>query len=169
MCLLGTTVGFAAWSAWLERRDERFVLPGGSRLMDTGGVKGQSALERDAVMHPMISRLGLEEHDLVNEFGMTELLSQCYANGLGVLDHEGPPWLRTRVLDPVTLAERAEGEEGILCHTDLANAGSVLAVLTEDRGRAEGGSMTWLGRTPGSPPRGCSLATAELLEAQRDA
>ena len=40
------------------------------------------------------------------------------------------------------------------------------AVLTEDRGRAHGEAIEWLGRTPGAPPRGCSLAIAELLGAQ---
>ncbi|MDH3427700.1 MAG: hypothetical protein OEM23_04620, partial [Gemmatimonadota bacterium] len=78
-----------------------------------------------------------------------------------------PPWLRTRVVDPVSLAPLPDGEDGLLCHYDLANVGSVVAVLTEDRGRARGDTIQWLGRTPGAMPRGCSLATAELLEAQR--
>jgi hypothetical protein len=73
------------------------------------------------------------------------------------------------VLDPVTLEELPDGDEGILCHYDLANLGSVCAVLTEDRGRVAGDGIEWLGRTEGAPPRGCSLATAELLEAQGNA
>ncbi len=73
------------------------------------------------------------------------------------------------MLDPVTLEELPEGEVGILCHYDLANLGSACAVLTEDRGRAVGRGIEWIGRTDGAPPRGCSLATAELLEAQDSA
>ncbi len=101
---------------------------------------------------------------------MTELLSQRY----GTSDADpillrGPPWLRTRALDPVTLEELPDGRSGVLCHFDLANLGSVCAVLTEDLGQTRGNDLVWEGRSPGAPPRGCSLAMAELLRAQTDA
>lgn len=165
IAVLGTTLALADWQ---ERLPPGFtvVLPAGSRVMDTGGAKGRDGLSRDAAIGGLLDRLGLDERAAVNEFGMTELLSQRYGTGLGRLELRGPPWLRSRVLDPVTLDERAEGEEGILCHYDLANVGSVVAVLTEDRGRAVGDAIEWLGRSEGATPRGCSLATAELLEAQ---
>jgi hypothetical protein len=166
--VLGTTIAFAAWSDRLASTGTGRSLAPGSLLMDTGGAKGSSGLDRRSLFEGLLPRLGLGPEDVVNEFGMTELLSQRYGRGI---DHPapplaGPPWIRTVALDPVTLAHRPDGEEGILCHWDLANAGSVVAVLTEDRGRMESGVLTWLGRTPGAPPRGCSLATAELLEAQ---
>jgi len=166
--VLGTTIAFAAWSDRLASTPAGHSLPPGSVLMDTGGAKGSPGLERRSLFEDLLPRLGLGPEDVVNEFGMTELLSQRYGRGI---DHPapplvGPPWIRTVALDPVTLAHRPDGEEGILCHWDLANAGSVVAVLTEDRGRVESGVLTWLGRTPGAPPRGCSLATAEILEAQ---
>jgi hypothetical protein len=168
VAVLGTTLGFAAWRDRLVSADARHALPRGSVLMDTGGRKGADGLDRRTLFGSLLPRLGLTPADVVNEFGMTELLSQRY--GRGIADPApplaGPPWLRTVALDPVTLAHRPDGEEGILCHWDLANAGSVVAVLTEDRGRVESGVVTWLGRTPGAPPRGCSIATAELLEAQ---
>lgn len=168
VCLLGTTLSFSGWIDRLEAAGGRHRLPPGSVLMDTGGTKAVDGLDRRALFARLLPRIGLEPEDVVNEFGMTELLTQRYGRGIEdpapVL--RGPPWLRTVALDPVTLAPRPEGEEGILCHWDLANAGSVLAVLTEDRGRVAGDALTWLGRTPGAPPRGCSLATAELLEAQ---
>ncbi|MFW6088253.1 MAG: hypothetical protein ACODAB_00785 [Gemmatimonadota bacterium] len=167
LAVLGTTLALADWLDRLAGAGVRIELPRGSRLMDTGGAKGRDGLERDAAIGGLLELLGLPAEGAVNEFGMTELLSQRYANGLGRLALRGPPWLRTRVLDPVSLDERPEGEEGILCHCDLANTGSVVAVLTADRGRAVGDAVEWLGRTPGATPRGCSLATAELLEAQR--
>lgn len=166
LAIVGTTLALADWLDRLSAADVRLQLPAGSRVMDTGGAKGHDGLERDAAIGDLLDRLGLPEQAAVNEFGMTELLSQRYGDGLGRQALRGPPWLRTRVLDPVSLDERPEGEEGILCHYDLANVGSVVAVLTEDRGRAVGDAVEWLGRTPGAPPRGCSLATAELLEAQ---
>ena len=164
--VLGTTLAVAQVSGLLAQIDEVIPLPPGSRVMDTGGAKGRAGLDRRATMSGLLWRLGLEEGAAVNEFGMTELLSQRYGPGLGEIWLTGPPWLRTRVLDPITLEELPDGDEGLLCHYDLANVGSVMAVLTEDRGRARGEAIQWLGRTPGAVPRGCSLATAELLGAQ---
>lgn len=163
--LLGTTLAFSAWLDVLEAEDARFSLPERTLLMDTGGAKGREGLDRAAMLGRLLPRLGLEGSRVVNEFGMTELLSQRYGHGTGDAPLFAPPWLRSLVLDPVSLEPRSEGEEGILCHYDLANAGSVTAVLTEDRGRSERGGIVLRGRTPGAPPRGCSLATAELLRA----
>lgn len=164
--ILGTTLAFAELLECLDSSDVCVTLPPDSRLMDTGGAKGRDGLDRCATMSRLLSRLGLGASAAVNEFGMTELLSQRYGSGLDDVRLIAPPWLRSRVLDPVTLAEQPPGEPGLLCHYDLANVGSVLAVLTEDRGRAHGDAIEWLGRTPGAPPRGCSLATADLLRAQ---
>ena len=166
--VLATTLAVAEWTDRLAARGERLDLPPGSRLMDTGGAKGREGLHRDDVVAAVDDRLGIPPREVVNEFGMTELLSQRYARSAGPRAGwlEGPPWLRTRALDPVSLEEAPEGETGILCHHDLANAGSVSVVLTEDLGRVRDGRVEHLGRSAGSPPRGCSLATAELLDAR---
>src|SRR5690606_28011337 len=74
----------------------------------------------------------------------------------------GPAWLRTRAVDPATLDPVPDGTPGLLCHVDLANAGSVLAVQTEDVGIVEAGRVRLLGRLPGAEPRGCALALADL-------
>lgn len=166
LVVAGTTLAHGDLLDACAAADVRLELPAGSRLMDTGGTKGREGLDRDAVLAGLLDRFNLDEAAAVNEFGMTELLSQRYGDGLGRVALRGPPWLRTRCLDPVTLEDRQEGDEGILCHFDLANVGSVIGVLTEDRGRVVGDAVEWLGRTPGSMPRGCSIATAELLEAQ---
>lgn len=167
IAIIGTTLALAEWSDRIAAARRQIELPPGSSIMDTGGAKGREGLDRSRVIAELAGRLAIPDERVVNEFGMTELLSQRYATGVGRLAHRGPPWLRSRVLDPVTLEERPEGDEGILCHYDLANAGSVVAVLTEDRGRAIGDAIEWLGRSPGAVPRGCSIATAELLEAQK--
>jgi hypothetical protein len=106
---------------------------------------------------------------------MTELLSQFYEPvlgkgrepstvGLANRYHRGPPWVRTLALDPMTLEEVVPEQPGILAHLDLANLGSVAAVLTEDLGRMVPGGFQLLGRDPGSEPRGCSLAMEDFLE-----
>ena len=170
LCLLGTTLGFAEWLERLEDgRCAGVRLPQGSILMDTGGEKGRAGLQRRNVIRGLEERLDISADAVINEFGMTELLSQRYGRGDPAMPLVGPPWLRSRVLDPVTLEEVPGGETGILCHFDLANLGSVCAVLTEDQGRVAGDGIEWVGRTEGAPPRGCSLATAELLEAQSNA
>jgi hypothetical protein len=168
VCLAGTTLACSAWSDRLQSSGTRFSLPPGSILMDTGGAKGGSDLERGDMLSRLLPRLGLRPAQAVNEFGMTELLSQMYGHGTENPPLKGPPWLRTLVVDPVSLEPRPDGSEGILCHFDLANAGSVIGVLTEDRGRIDSAGLTWLGRSRGAPPRGCSLATAELLAVQED-
>ncbi|MFQ5888549.1 MAG: hypothetical protein ACE5JR_00715 [Gemmatimonadota bacterium] len=215
LCILATTLAVDEWMRRLARDGVTVRLPARSRLMDTGGTKGRPGVERERVAREVEARLGIEPRWILNEFGMTELLSQRYAT-LEVPAGEaaavrgaaseaatdgpprrrasardrpvtsacgpaamaifveagllyGPPWLRTRVLDPVSLAELPEGETGILCHFDLANAGSVCAVLTEDLGRVRDGGVEWMGRMPGAASRGCSLATAELLAAQQRA
>lgn len=190
--VLCTTLAADGWARHLAERGEVPPLPAGSTVVDTGGSKGRPGLERSRVVEELGARLGLPPDAFVNEFGMTELLSQRYSRPLegasgarratvrptGRSDRPraapaaraspplyGPPWLRTRALDPETLAPLREGETGLLCHFDLANLASVCAVLTEDLGRVRENVVEHLGRARGAPPRGCSLATAELLAA----
>jgi hypothetical protein len=131
-------------------------LPAGSVIVDTGGCKGYADdLPRAAVLDRYHERLGVAADDVVNEYGMTELCSQLYARGRG--PHRPPPWLRVLVCDPATGRERPLGEPGLLRYVDLANVGSVVAVQTEDVGRAIDGGIELLGRAPRSVTRGCSL------------
>src|SRR5262249_45191243 len=118
---------------------------------------------------------GVPGYYCINEYGMTELCSQFYDDVL-LARFEGsnarraklgPPWARTCAVDPQTLAPLAAGEHGILRHLDLANAGSVLAVQTEDLGVTAGDRFRLLGRLPGAEARGCALALADLLAARR--
>jgi hypothetical protein len=82
---------------------------------------------------------------------------------------EAPPWARTIVLDPETLAVLPHGEPGIVCHYDLANCSSVVGILTEDLGVATPEGFRFLGRVKGSESRGCSVSVDEILAAQEKA
>jgi hypothetical protein len=171
--LAGVTAAFAALFDACRARGREFRLGPGSRVMDTGGQKGLTRpLSRAGFLRSCWTALGIPAYSCVNEYGMTELCSQRYDS---VLDDRfrgqsleprrlvAPPWLRTRVLDPDTLAPVAPGATGLLCHHDLANAGSVAVVLTEDLGRTVGDDGIELqGRVAGAPPRGCGLLLAEL-------
>jgi hypothetical protein len=166
LLVLTTTLAADEWMRRLADDEVTLQLPAGSRVMDTGGSKGRQGLERSRVVSAVERRLGVPPTQVINEFGMTELLSQRYSES-GHTGLVAPPWLRTRALDPNTLGELPPGEIGVLCHFDLANAGSVCAVLTEDLGTVHDNMVRLAGRAAGAPPRGCSLATAELLDAQQ--
>lgn len=113
----------------------------------------------------MSERFGLAADRCVNLLGMTELSSQFYEDAISA-PHRGeaprpgfvgPPWTRTRVLDPDTLAELPDGREGLLAHVDLASATRPFAVLTTDMGRREGDRFVLTGRARDAEARGCSL------------
>jgi hypothetical protein len=175
--VLVATTAFALvhWLDGLARSGVRLRLPEGSRMMETGGFKGRArVVEREELYAAVEERLGIPAACVVNEYGMTELLSQFYEPvlsgppapaALRERFHVAPPWVRTRVLDPATLVPLGHGQAGLLCHFDLANAGSAACVLTEDMGVAVAGGFRLLGRAPGAEPRGCSLATEDLLRA----
>ncbi len=170
--LAGTAFAFVHWLDWLKERSVRFELPQGSLIMETGGFKGRSrVLERPEFYAFLSEAHGVPFGAIVNEYGMTELLSQFYDGPVSAMAqvaledrrHVPPPWVRTRVLDPKTLSTLPLGRPGLLCHYDLANAGSVMAVLTEDLGVAVDDGFRVLGRVQGAEPRGCSLAMDDLL------
>ncbi|MGM0576790.1 MAG: long-chain fatty acid--CoA ligase [Myxococcota bacterium] len=139
--------------------DLRAPLPEGSRMMLTGGFKGRSrALSEDDLLEALEDRLGLPAGAVVPEYGMTELTSQAYGRPL-----EAPPWLRLRVVDPVTQRDLAAGEEGLVACFDLLNLDNVSPILTGDLGVLDAdGRLTLHGRAPGTVLRGCSLTAEEL-------
>jgi hypothetical protein len=178
VCLLGTSWAFVHWIDATRAAGARYRLPAGSRLMDTGGFKGRSReISSEAMRRAALELLEIADTHCVNEYGMTEMCSQFYEAALR--DHirqrtgsprrmVAPAWVRTRVMEPETLQPAEPGRPGLLCHYDLANAGSVMVVQTEDLGEAvEGGGFRVLGRASGATPRGCSLAMEELLAATR--
>ncbi|MCE2398002.1 MAG: acyl-protein synthetase [Gemmatimonadetes bacterium] len=154
-----------------ELGDEHAPLSRGSRLMETGGFKGRVSEVRRGDLYRRAGRsLDLDQSQIVNEYGMTELLSQAYDGVAGKAPpladrcHRFPPWVRTSALDPATLAPLPNGEPGLLAHFDLANAASVCPILTEDLGCVlPGRGVRLLGRAPGAPPRGCSLPAERFL------
>jgi len=166
--IVGTAFSFVHWLDDMAERGVRFRLPTGTRLMETGGFKGRSrAVDRPDLYAALVDRLGVPDHAIVNEYGMTELLSQYYEPVLRGANqprvHRGPPWLRARVLDPDTLTPVPAGTPGLVQHFDLANLESVACVLTEDMGIFEDGGLSVLGRAKGAELRGCSLTLDELL------
>ncbi len=170
LAILTTTGALIHFLDYARSRSLSFRLPHGSRLMDTGGTKGAPRpMSRKGILHAVWSAFAIPGYFAVNEYGMAELSSQYYDSVIrDRFDgfHRGrillaPPWLRTVILEPVSLQALPEGEEGLVCHYDLANAGSAMAVLSEDVGVVEGGGLRLIGRAPRAEARGCSMSAAE--------
>ena len=136
-----------------------------------GGVSHPAVLKGIYLYAAIHDRLGVEPAWCVNEYGMTEMGSQFYdavaGRGAPVAgrEHAGPPWGRTRAVDPETLAPLPHGETGVLRHWDLANLDSVAVIQTADLGVTSPAGFRLLGRAQGAEARGCSLAMDELLTA----
>jgi hypothetical protein len=175
VCILGTTASCAVLFSALRQNSIAIVLPAGSRLMDTGGAKGQRIpLSPDQVIAGAHELLGIQPPLVINEYGMTEMCSQLYDATSFNSEFEGapgrrmklaPPWLRPATLDPVTLKPTAGGQPGLLAFFDLANAGSISALITEDMGIVRGNAVMVLGRAAAADRRGCALAIEQFAQA----
>jgi hypothetical protein len=168
--VLGASYSFVHVLDELARTGERFRLPAGSRLLDTGGYKGQAReLPLDAFYDGLAQTFGVPRTHCINMYGMTELSTQLYDDGNAAVPSvkSGPHWIRSRLVDPLSGREVAHGERGVLVHCDLANFNSVTTILTEDVGVAAEGGFLLLGRAEGAQAKGCSLAVQEFLQAAR--
>lgn len=160
--LLGTSLAFL--NLFGRIRSRRLELPRGSYAMETGGYKGSGReLSKHELYDMFRTFLGLAPEQILNEYGMTELSSQFYARGLGT-PHEGPPWLRSVVINPETGLEVEDDGVGVLRIFDLANLGSVLAIETQDLAIRRGEKFQLIGRDPGALPRGCSRMADEAMQ-----
>ncbi len=159
--LMTTAFALKSFLEYTEEKKLRFCLRAGSRLMETGGFKGRTREVPKTVLYRLCREwLGID--DFVGEYGMTELSSQYYSRKGG--SFVPPAWMRTVVVDPQNGNECQKGKVGILRHVDLANLGSVMAVQTEDLGRAKGDGFEFMGRAKGSQARGCSLSYERFLK-----
>jgi len=181
MLIGGTSFAFVHWldataNDTASEAAERWRLPAGSRVMETGGFKGRSReVPRERLRAELADRFGLLPEAIVNQYGMTELGSQFYDSTL--LDPTGPrrklapPWTRVRFVDPDVGRDVGPGEVGMVVIHDLANTGSIAAIQTADLGRSvlddAGRSIGFdiVGRASGAEARGCSIATDTMLEA----
>jgi acyl-CoA reductase LuxC/acyl-protein synthetase LuxE len=184
VCILGTTAALAALFSSFVESGRPTRMPAGSRIMDTGGAKGQATpLSAEDLRAAALQWLGIEAPLVINEYGMTEMCSQLYdltpfncgatessgrwraARARGLRPKLGPPWMRASAVDPVTFARLPDGEIGLLSFFDLANAGSISALVTEDLGIVEGNAVFVLGRAAGDA-RGCALAIEQFAAAE---
>jgi len=136
---------------------EKFPMPlSNTIVMETGGMKGKREEITRSRLHEILKdKLGTAE--IHSEYGMTELLSQCYSSGNGIF--RAPPWMKIMVReinDPFKIdAETGSGGINII---DLANIYSCCFIETKDLGHLHhGGSFEITGRFDNSDTRGCNL------------
>ncbi len=129
----------------------------GITVMETGGMKGRREEWTRAQVHDfLMTQWRLPR--VATEYGMTELLSQAYAQAEGLLTPS--PTMRVLVreaIDPLTVLEEGGG---VLNIVDLANVHSCAFIATEDIGIVhDAGTFEVLGRMDHAALRGCSLMT----------
>ncbi len=154
---------------------QKWTLPAGSLVMETGGLKGRGReLSRKEFYQMIVGRLGISERSIVSEYSMTELSSQSYTNTIAdEISWEDaayftPPWARVDLVDPRTMLVDNSLERGLIRWFDLANVYSISAILTSDMGTLKGErsgrrGFELLGRAVGAQIRGCSLTIEEIL------
>jgi hypothetical protein len=193
LMLLGTAFNFVHLLDYFAASNMRYQLAQGSRVLETGGYKGQSRDVPKEELHALIAKhLGIAPEYVVTEYGMSELSSQAYDQVTGIgragcpqsaakvtgssrRDEDiapyprvfhFPPWARAQIISPETGREVANGETGLIRIFDLANVRSVMAIQTEDLGVRRGDGFELIGRAAQTEPRGCSLMSLNA-ESQR--
>ncbi len=183
--LLGTSLAYAELLKALDK--QRFSLPAGSRIMETGGNKGRKTEVNATELRDELAALfGIPEAMIYAEYSMCELSSQLYEirdpSGASPLPEPGlflaPPWCEVHILNPHTLEPIEDDTVGQIAIFDLCNIDSAAYVLTGDLGQWQKlnadcskslaknpkRALKLLGRASSAEPKGCSLAWEELAK-----
>jgi hypothetical protein len=125
-------------------------------VIETGGMKGKRAEITRKELHEII-RSKLKPKAIYSEYGMTEMLSQCYTQGSEKF--YCPPSVRVLgrdIQDPFTLVEN--GRNKLLNIIDLANINSCAFLALDDIAHIHSPTeFEVLGRSDYSDVRGCNL------------
>ncbi len=127
-----------------------------STIIETGGMKGR---REELIRIELHERLGsaFDRGEIHSEYGMTELMSQAYSDGMGIFKENN--WLKCLIRDindPLTYIEG--GKTGGINIIDLANIHSCCFIETKDLGiKRANERIEILGRFDNSDIRGCNL------------
>jgi len=154
--LLGTAFSFVNLCDYLKANAVTIQLPMGSRLLETGGLKGRARTVTRGELYDLFNHyLGLDLSFCFSEYGMTELSSQCYSRP-NTHVFQSPHWMQTRVIDPQSGSEVAIGDQGLVQFFDLANYTAVSSVVTSDLAIRQDNGFELIGRAHKAVLRGCS-------------
>lgn len=125
-------------------------------VMETGGMKGRRKEMIREELHDVLKN-AFKVEKIHSEYGMTEMLSQAYAQNPN--QYHTPPWMKIYIRDsedPLSLV--SEGKTGGINVVDLANLHSCSFIATQDLGKVNAdGSIQILGRFDHAEVRGCNL------------
>ena len=124
-------------------------------IIETGGMKGRRKELTKTELHRRL-RKGLNCDNISSEYGMTELLSQCYSdkNELFSTTNLIKVFIR-ETNDPFSYTK--EGKTGGINIVDLANIYSCSFIATQDLGKEVDNGFQIMGRFDNSDVRGCNL------------
>ena len=130
-------------------------------VLETGGMKGRKKEMLRTEVHQILKK-AFDLQNIHSEYGMTELLSQAYSQGNGLL--HCPPWMRICIReedDPLSVHVDVNSiTTGVVNVIDLANINSCSFIATDDLGKLyPDKGFEILGRVDNSDIRGCSLLT----------
>lgn len=136
---------------------ESMTLPPSATVVETGGMKTyRREITRSALHERLSEGFGLRRESIRSEYGMCELLSQCYTRGGEIFFP--PAWMRFKVVDVEDPdSEVGTGYPGLLALFDLANVHAVSAVLTSDLAIRRSDGFELLGRADAAEIRGCNF------------
>lgn len=125
-------------------------------IMETGGMKGRGEELARIEVHALLKSF-FQTKEIHSEYGMTELLSQAYAQSEGIFKVPFTMKVFTREInDPLSLNDQKS--QGALNLIDLANIDSCAFIATEDIGTIlDCGTFIVNGRIDNSDIRGCNL------------
>ncbi len=127
-------------------------------VMETGGMKGRRKELTLEQVHDTLKN-AFQLSSIHSEYGMTELLSQAYAQGNGRLVCSNTMQVCVRAEDDPLQCYSAG--RGVLNIIDLANVYSCSFIATDDIAEVyTDGSFRIFGRLDASDVRGCSLMVA---------
>lgn len=130
-------------------------------IIETGGMKGRKKEMLRTEVHDLL-KTAFQLENIHSEYGMTELLSQAYAQSDGRF--KSVPWMKIMLRDeedPLHVLPEGQAARGAVNIIDLANRHSCAFLATDDAGRIHPNQQfEILGRLDNSDLRGCSLLTA---------
>ena len=125
-------------------------------IMETGGMKGKRTEMVRSEVHTILKN-AFHVNAIHSEYGMTEMLSQCYSTGDGKFTNPAHVKIILRdVNDPLEIKTNAT--RGGVNVIDLANIFSCAFIATQDLGKVYANNQfEVLGRFDYSDVRGCNL------------
>lgn len=125
-------------------------------IIETGGMKGKREELTREQLHQIL-REKLSPKSIHSEYGMTELLSQAYAQD--GFSFQPSPWMKILIRQPDDpFGYHKNGQSGAINIIDLLNVHSCSFIATDDIGkRHSNGNFEVLGRLDQSDIRGCNL------------